>query len=116
MARSLHKVQKQISKKRGVKPTALHENSRDAKRLRQAGAREDKLVRIMNAAQKAQQHYGIVARRTIYGRVIADGEVVDRVTWFQDIMANDTTPKTDENIHELVNLYVNQTPHGKERL
>lgn len=58
MARSLQKVQKQITKKRGGKPTALHENSRDARRLRAAGAREDKLTRIMSAAQKSQQHYG----------------------------------------------------------
>ena len=58
MARSLQKVQKQIAKKRGGKPTALHENSRDARRLRTAGAREDKLTRIMTAAQRSQQRYG----------------------------------------------------------
>ena len=58
MARALSKVQKQISKKRGGKPTALHENSRDAKRLRRAGAREEKLARLMDAAVKANQVYG----------------------------------------------------------
>ena len=60
MARSLNKVQKQISKKRGGKPNALHENSRDARRLRQAGAREEKLARLLNAATRANQLYGTV--------------------------------------------------------
>ena len=58
MARALNKIQKQISKKRGGKPTALHENSRDAQRLRRAGAREEKLRRSMEAALKANQVYG----------------------------------------------------------
>ena len=58
MARSLSKVQKKISKKRGGKPTALHENSRDAQRLRRAGAREDKVTRLMDTAMKANQIYG----------------------------------------------------------
>lgn len=58
MARALSKVQKKISKKRGGKPTALHENSRDAQRLRRAGAREEKLARIMDAAARSNQIYG----------------------------------------------------------
>lgn len=58
MARSLSKVQKKISKKRGGRPTALHENSRDAQRLRAAGAREDKMSKLLSAAHKANQTYG----------------------------------------------------------
>lgn len=58
MAKALHKVQKQISKKRGGKPTSLHENSRDSQRLRAAGAREDKLAKLLAAATKANQVYG----------------------------------------------------------
>lgn len=42
-SKSFGKVQKQISKKRGGKPNALHQNSRDAKRLQRAGKRDDKL-------------------------------------------------------------------------
>jgi hypothetical protein len=58
MAKALHKVQKQISKKRGGKPTSLHENSRDSQRLRTAGAREDKLAKLLAAATRANQAYG----------------------------------------------------------
>lgn len=42
-SKSFGKVQKQISKKRGGKPTALHQNSRDAKRLQRAAKRDGKL-------------------------------------------------------------------------
>jgi translation machinery-associated protein 16 len=58
MVKALHKVQKQISKKRGGKPTSLHENSRDSLRLRAAGAREDKLAKLLAAATRANQIYG----------------------------------------------------------
>ena len=58
MAKALHKVHKQISKKRGGKPTSLHENSRDSQRLRAAGAREDKLAKLLAAATRANQIYG----------------------------------------------------------
>lgn len=62
MARALNKVQKQISKKRTGKSTgtSLHQNSRDAQRLRRAGAREEKLARMMDAAQRSNQTYGKV--------------------------------------------------------
>ena len=58
MARSLAKVQKRVSKKRGGKLNTLHENSRDSKRLRRAGAREDKIARLLQAAKSANQLYG----------------------------------------------------------
>jgi hypothetical protein len=60
MAKALYKVQKQISKKRAGKGNALHVNSRDAQRLRAAGAREDKLSKLMTAATRANQSYGIL--------------------------------------------------------
>lgn len=58
MAKALYKVQKQISKKRAGKGNALHVNSRDAQRLRAAGAREDKLSKLVTAANRANQSYG----------------------------------------------------------
>jgi translation machinery-associated protein 16 len=60
MAKALHKVQKQISKKKGGKLNTLHEKSRDSQRLRTAGAREDKIARIVAAASRANQIYGII--------------------------------------------------------
>jgi hypothetical protein len=55
---ALNKVHKKISKKRGGKTNSLHENSRDAQRLRAAGAREEKLSRILDAAVRANRTYG----------------------------------------------------------
>ena len=57
MPRTLQKVHKHISKKRGV-VDSLHENSRDAQRLRRAGARDDRLTRHAAITLKARQPYG----------------------------------------------------------
>lgn len=88
MARALHKVQKQISKKRGGKPTALHENSRDARRLRQAGAREDKLARIASAAAKSNQIY------------------VNRVAWIKETLDDREAPLDDSEMKQLVEAFI----------
>lgn len=88
MARALHKVQKEISKKKGGKPTALHENSRDARRLRQAGAREDKIARIMTAAHKS------------------NGIYVGRVSWFQEVVKERESPLSDAEIQQLVEDFI----------
>ncbi|KAF2234773.1 hypothetical protein EV356DRAFT_144229 [Viridothelium virens] len=53
MPSSVPKVTKQINKKKPGKLGALHENSRDAKRLRRANARDDKLNRV--AAVRAKK-------------------------------------------------------------
>ncbi|OCT52877.1 Translation machinery-associated protein 16 [Cladophialophora carrionii] len=90
MARALNKVQKQISKKRGGKPDALHENSRDAKRLRRAGAREEKLARLMDAAVKANHVY------------------VDRVAWFKTALEGSSGPLSDDEMHVLTQSFVDR--------
>ena len=51
MPSKLAKVQKHVAKKKGSKINSLHENSRDAKRLRRAGARDDRVARL-SAIQK----------------------------------------------------------------
>ncbi|KAI9688862.1 MAG: hypothetical protein M1822_001219 [Bathelium mastoideum] len=53
MPSSVAKVTKQINRKKPGKLGALHENSRDAKRLRRANARDDKLNRV--AAVRARK-------------------------------------------------------------
>lgn len=53
---TLEKVHKQISKKRNTL-NALHENSRDAHRLRKAGARDDRLSRHNATVSRARQPY-----------------------------------------------------------
>ena len=54
---SLGKVSKHISKKRGDGLNVLHENSRDAHRLRKAGARDDRLSRHSHTVNRARQPY-----------------------------------------------------------
>jgi hypothetical protein len=57
MPRNMYKVQKHISKKRG-QLDSLYENSRDAKRLRRAVAREEKLGRVAARTMKGRKYYG----------------------------------------------------------
>lgn len=54
MPKNLAKVQKKIAKKKG-NVSSLHENSRDAKRLRRAGARSEKLEKLAAARGRATQ-------------------------------------------------------------
>jgi translation machinery-associated protein 16 len=61
MPKNLHKVQKKLSKKRG-KLDSMHEKSRDAKLLRRAGAREDRLARVATSAAIARQSFCQYAR------------------------------------------------------
>ena len=56
MPKSLHKVHKHIAKKRGA-VEALHENSRDAKRLRKANARDDRVARVTASLSRGRQSY-----------------------------------------------------------
>lgn len=88
MARSLSKVQKKISKKRGGKPNSLHENSRDAQRLRTAGAREDKLAKLVDAASRSQRVF------------------VDRVKFFRSAIEGSTGPLTEGELHALTESYI----------
>lgn len=55
MPKNLAKVQKKIAKKKGKSVSSLHENSRDAKRLRRAGARSEKLDKLAAARGRASQ-------------------------------------------------------------
>ena len=59
MPRALSKVQKSISKKRHSKTKGLHENSRDAQRLRSASAREEKILKLLSTAARSNQIYGM---------------------------------------------------------
>ncbi|KAK6365901.1 translation machinery-associated protein 16 [Exophiala oligosperma] len=90
MARSLNKVHKQIAKKKGGKTNSLHENSRDAKRLRAAGAREEKLHRIMDAALKSNQIY------------------VDRIAWFKSALEGSVGAVSDEEMHVLTQGFIDR--------
>ncbi|EXJ88828.1 hypothetical protein A1O3_01892 [Capronia epimyces CBS 606.96] len=90
MARSLSKVQKQISKKRGGRPNSLHENSRDARKLRTAAAREEKVSRLMDAAVRANQVY------------------VDRVAWFKSALQGSAGSLSDEEMLVLTQSFIDR--------
>ncbi|PGH16578.1 hypothetical protein AJ79_01684 [Helicocarpus griseus UAMH5409] len=87
MPRNLNKVQKQISKKRG-KVDALHENSRDSKRLRRAGVREDKLTRAAAVTMRGRQIF------------------IDRVQFFQENIADPPVRFSDEDVVQLITRFI----------
>ncbi|KAL2137141.1 hypothetical protein VTI74DRAFT_8773 [Chaetomium olivicolor] len=55
MAKTLEKTRKQIAKKRNGAIDALHQNSRDSKRLHRAQVRDDRLEKIAEARRKKDQ-------------------------------------------------------------
>lgn len=88
MPRALGKVQKQISKKKGGKLTNLHENSRNAQRLRRAGAREDKLAKLVDATARSNRNY------------------VSRVFWFKSALDGSSGPVSEEELQALTENYI----------
>ncbi|KAL8862497.1 MAG: hypothetical protein Q9178_000995 [Gyalolechia marmorata] len=89
MPKDLVKVQKQIKKKRGA-ISSLHENSRDAKRLRRAGARSDKLEKLAAARAKALQPY------------------LRRISFLQSAAQEATEPFTVESMQALIEIYLDR--------
>ena len=66
MPKSFTKVQKHINKKRGHAVDAMHENSRDAKLLRRAGTRDDRVARISATMARNRQSYGTSVPISLY--------------------------------------------------
>ncbi|KAJ5233598.1 uncharacterized protein N7469_005364 [Penicillium citrinum] len=86
-SRTLQKVHKHISKKRGV-VDSLHENSRDARRLRRAGHRDDRLSRHNTITMRARQPY------------------VDRIEYFHDAVQPISEPLSENELAELITKYI----------
>ncbi|KAK8138031.1 hypothetical protein PG984_001411 [Apiospora sp. TS-2023a] len=87
---SLEKTRKAIVKKKG-QIDAIHEFSRDSKRLHRAAARDDKLVKVASARRKADRPY------------------LNRAAFFQEaVKQNDLKPLELSAIGELVKEYVHQ--------
>ena len=57
MPQSLAKVTKHIRRKKG-RVTGLHENSRDAKKLRKAGSREERVGKMSAVKARSEEAYG----------------------------------------------------------
>lgn len=94
MPSSLHKVQKRVNKKKGPKANALHENSRDAQRIRRAGARDDRVARVTSTRQKANLPW------------------LERVAFFQDRLPETLHPMDLEPIKELIHEFLSR--HDEE--
>ncbi|KAK5173117.1 translation machinery-associated protein 16 [Saxophila tyrrhenica] len=88
MPSKLAKVHKQITKKKGDKIKSLHENSRDARRLRRAGARDDRVARVNAVRQKT------------------NGLWLERVMFFQDRLPDTLHPLAVEDIKALTEDYL----------
>ncbi|KAK3073286.1 translation machinery-associated protein 16 [Teratosphaeriaceae sp. CCFEE 6253] len=88
MPSKLSKVQKHVTKKKGSKINSLHENSRDAKRLRNAGARDDRVARMGAVREKANRQW------------------LERVAFFQDRLPETLHPLDVASIQELVLQYL----------
>lgn len=98
MPSKLSKVQKHVTKKKGAKATSLHENSRDAKRIRRAGARDDRVARLTAVREKANKGW------------------LDRVAFFQDRLPETLHPLETEKIQALIQDYLSRGDEEIEQL
>ncbi|KAK4124600.1 hypothetical protein N657DRAFT_633644 [Parathielavia appendiculata] len=70
MAKTLEKTRKQIAKKRNGTIDALHQKSRDSKRLHRAQVRDDRLEKIAEARRKKDQP--LLARAAFFQTAVQD--------------------------------------------
>ncbi|KAK3179995.1 translation machinery-associated protein 16 [Lecanicillium sp. MT-2017a] len=91
MPTSLEKTRKSISKKRGGEVNALHEKSRDSRRLHKANARDIRLEKLAAVRGKKEQ------------------PIVDRVAFFQQALKDkEVTVLELSAVQELISTYVHQ--------
>ncbi|KIW00864.1 uncharacterized protein PV09_07621 [Verruconis gallopava] len=91
--KSFSKVTKQIKEKKGGRITALHEHSRDARRLQRASAREEKLAAKITAREKANLPH------------------LQRVSFFQSCLPEapaQVTPYDIESIQSLIKILLSR--------
>ena len=98
MPSKLAKVQKHVTKKKGNKIHPLHENSRDAQRLRKAGVRDDRVARLTAVREKANKQW------------------IDRVAFFQDRLPEMLHPLELEKVQALVGEYLHRNDEELEHL
>lgn len=88
MPSKLSKVQKHVSKKKGSKINSLHENSRDAQRLRRASSRDDRVARTNALKQKM------------------NGKWLERIVFLSSRLPETLHPLELATIHDLVKSFV----------
>lgn len=87
MPSKLAKVQKHVTKKKGSKINSLHDGSRDLKRLRSAGARDDRVARLTSVREKANRQW------------------LERIAFLQDRLPETLHPLEVEQIQEILRAY-----------
>ena len=90
MPSKLAKVQKHVAKKKGSKANSLHENSRDAKRIRRADARDDRVARLSATRQRNNKQW------------------LDRMDFFQDHLPDTLHPLELIDIQALIVEYLSR--------
>ena len=98
MPSSLAKVQKHVKKKKGDKIKSLHENSRDAQRLRRAGSRDDRVARLSALRNKVNQQW------------------IERVVFFQERLPETLHPMETEEIQALIQGYLTRRDEELEQI
>lgn len=88
MPSALAKVQKHVKKKKGDKIKSLHENSRDAQRLRRAGNRDDRAARLSSIREQVNKQW------------------IDRIAFFQKRLPETLHPLKIEKVLSLIHQYV----------
>ncbi|EME40152.1 hypothetical protein DOTSEDRAFT_137967 [Dothistroma septosporum NZE10] len=94
MPSKLSKVTKRVTKKKGSKINALHENSRDARRLRRAGARDERVANMKATKQRTNLPW------------------LERIAFFQDNLPDTLHPLNMEEIKDLVKQFLQR--HDEE--
>jgi translation machinery-associated protein 16 len=94
MPSKLAKVQKHVAKKKGDKAKSLHEHSRDAQRLRRAGAKDDKVARMTAVREKSNKIW------------------LDRVKFIREALPDTLHPLQTEEILALIAQYLKR--HDEE--
>ncbi|KJX98754.1 translation machinery-associated protein [Zymoseptoria brevis] len=91
MPSKLSKVQKAVGKKKGgAKVNKLHENSRDAQRLRKAGARDEKVSRVASHRKKENRLW------------------LDRLEFLKDNLPDTLHPLDLDSVKGLISRYLNR--------
>ena len=98
MPSKLAKVQKHVTKKKGANAASLHENSRDARRLRKAGARDDSVAKKGAVREKANKQW------------------TDRVAFFQQNIPETLHPLERGEIQALIQEYLERSTAELEQL
>lgn len=84
------KVVKHVHKKKGAKISSLHENSRDAKRIRNASARDERVANMHSTRQKQNRTF------------------LDRIAFFQDRLPETLHPLSVDEIKSHIEEYISR--------